>query len=540
MSEKKILVIDDSATIRRLVDRALSPAGFRVLLASTAEEGWTLAEQTRPDLILLDHQLPGTTGAELCRRILESPALQDIPVVVSSTLRKRAYVEYTDLPNVVDMLPKPYSAELLATTVANALDTGSLIVESQQQGTAVPEVVQQLGEPDLSGTFKNLGVRELLDFLNNAGKSGVLDVEAERERFFFFLQDGRILGVSASGVEPEEVINRLPESLQSLAPVVNLTIGCRASSELDGLLELLDRKVLDPRLLRKLLRHQAAMLTLRCFRLKLGGFHFVSGIKPPPLPRKLPLDSSLLALLIEGALLCRAEELPQEGDQFVYARRAIRGQNLDRAGVSAQHLKLFNLLTEPRGSHDLARQSGCDETAVRRVLFGLVLSELVERQARSQSHQVVVFETDAASAQQLRPVLDGGHPRYFGKVVRDRLALQLVLKRARPDVLVFSLDNPDMVDVLRELRGSAHEVFADVKWVGIVRREDPVSRERISSGELGFNLDATIARPYSADQLLEQLDTLFGHAEASPQLATSAAPLPEFNSWSESTPECST
>ena len=51
--------------------------------------------------------------------------------MVSSTLRKKAYAEYIDLDNVVDMLPKPYTEELLRTTVANALETAAMIVSSQ-------------------------------------------------------------------------------------------------------------------------------------------------------------------------------------------------------------------------------------------------------------------------------------------------------------------------------------------------------------------------------------------------------------------------
>jgi DNA-binding response OmpR family regulator len=67
MSQKTVLLIDDSATIRRLVDNELSRAGYRVLLAATAEEGLSKAQQDTPDLIILDHQLPGTTGFEVCK-----------------------------------------------------------------------------------------------------------------------------------------------------------------------------------------------------------------------------------------------------------------------------------------------------------------------------------------------------------------------------------------------------------------------------------------------------------------------------------------
>ena len=90
MSDKTILVIDDSSTIRRLVDSTLSRAGYSVALAPTAEDGVRMADELRPDMILLDHQLPGTTGFDVCQQLLSLPDLGQIPVVISSTLRKKS------------------------------------------------------------------------------------------------------------------------------------------------------------------------------------------------------------------------------------------------------------------------------------------------------------------------------------------------------------------------------------------------------------------------------------------------------------------
>src|SRR5690606_40116212 len=138
----------------------------------------------------------------------------------SSTLRKKAYAEYTDSPNVVDMLPKPYTEELLTTTVANALETGRLIVQSQSDGTAVPEVVNAVEDADVSGSFKVFSLREVLDFLNNSAKTGVLEVEAGGTRVSYYLNDGRIQAVVGNGVNIDEIMDTVPESLGDLAPVL--------------------------------------------------------------------------------------------------------------------------------------------------------------------------------------------------------------------------------------------------------------------------------------------------------------------------------
>ena len=125
MDQPLILVVDDSQTIRKLVECHLSQAGYRVAMAADAEHGLELARALQPQLLLLDHQLPGTTGDEVCRRLLEDEATARIPVVISSAMRNRAYAQYTEYPNVIDQIPKPFTPELLKSGVANALQTGA-------------------------------------------------------------------------------------------------------------------------------------------------------------------------------------------------------------------------------------------------------------------------------------------------------------------------------------------------------------------------------------------------------------------------------
>jgi CheY-like chemotaxis protein len=503
MDRAKVLVIDDSATIRRLVDSYLSPEGYQVTLAGTAEDGLRLAREVEPDLILLDHQLPGTTGFEVCQKLLELPKALRTPVVVSSTLRKKAYVEYADLPNVVDMLPKPYTAELLKTTVVNALDTGALVVDSQQNGTAVPEVMEKLAEPELSGTFRQFRLREILDFLANTGKRGVLEVEGQYRRTYFALDSGRIGGVTATGVDASSLAKRLPSALQSLAPVMNLTVSGQRSNELDGMLELVDRKVLDPRLLRSLLRYQAALLTMDCFTQDLGQFRFESGHGGGALQTRLPLDASLPALLIDAALLCDPSSLPARDPSSVYVRRNVRGQNLDRAGVSAAHMKLLGLLSEPRSAGDLIRETGMTPEDVDRVLYGLFLADVVEEQVPVRA--VVIYENNAAAAQQLKATLESKTSGFQVKVVKDRLSLQILLKRTRPAVLVFGFDTDESVALAREIAVSERDALAGSKWIAAVPNDgQPNLRERWT-GKLKLTLHGMIPRPYRADQLLPLL-----------------------------------
>ncbi len=509
MTENTVLVIDDSATIRKLVDTHLTPAGYRVVLAPNAEDGLQLASEISPDLILLDHQLPGTTGFDVCCKLVESSELQSIPVVVSSTLRKKAYAEYVDLDNVVDMLPKPYTEQLLLTTVANALETAAMVVASQSQGSAVPEVINQLGEAALAGSLNCFGLRELLDFLNNGRKSGVLEVEADRTRIRFHLDKGRIQGVYGSGMAPtqvDQIVSQLPESLSSLAPVLKMTIGGRSCAEVDGFVQLLDQKVLDPRLMTKLLRFQASMLVQLAFNHQLGAFRFEAGHAENALHKNLPLDISLLALLVEAAMYSDESTEKPETDR-VYVRRAIRGQNLDRAGLPARHMKILNLLSDPKSSAEIQKALQWSATEVQQVLHGFVMAELVECKTQTVAGNFVVFEPNASAAQNLRAELEQSDNRYAGKVVRDKLALQLVLKRSIPHTLAFAADNDLACQLISHLFSTTNSKAAKVKRIALVGDEDAHAIDWME--RVGFVPDDVIQRPCTAELLFRSMDRFF-------------------------------
>jgi two-component system cell cycle response regulator DivK len=78
---KRVLVIEDHEDNRRILRDLLTSAGYEPIEAVTGEEGVALAETHRPDLILMDIQLPGLDGYEATRRIKANPALRHIPVI---------------------------------------------------------------------------------------------------------------------------------------------------------------------------------------------------------------------------------------------------------------------------------------------------------------------------------------------------------------------------------------------------------------------------------------------------------------------------
>jgi len=79
---KLILVVEDQEDNRRIMRDLLNSAGYEVIEAVTGEEGVAAADTHRPDLILMDIQLPGLDGYEATRQIKANPDLEHIPIIV--------------------------------------------------------------------------------------------------------------------------------------------------------------------------------------------------------------------------------------------------------------------------------------------------------------------------------------------------------------------------------------------------------------------------------------------------------------------------
>ncbi|MEK7744722.1 MAG: response regulator [Elusimicrobiota bacterium] len=78
----KILVIEDDPISRKLMSRTLASAGFECLLSPTAENGLAAASKEKPDLVLMDVNLPDGDGIELCRKVKSQPSLRHIPILL--------------------------------------------------------------------------------------------------------------------------------------------------------------------------------------------------------------------------------------------------------------------------------------------------------------------------------------------------------------------------------------------------------------------------------------------------------------------------
>jgi len=118
---KRILVIEDQEDNRKIVRDLVSASGYELIEATTGEEGLEVAARERPDLILMDIQLPGIDGYEVTRRIKANPKLRQIPIIAVTSYAlsgddKKAFAAGCD-----GYVTKPYSPRLLLAKIREYL-----------------------------------------------------------------------------------------------------------------------------------------------------------------------------------------------------------------------------------------------------------------------------------------------------------------------------------------------------------------------------------------------------------------------------------
>lgn len=100
---KKILFIEDEATLQETLGSVLKQTGYEVINALNGETGLRLAKSEKPDLILLDLIMPKLNGFEVLKRLADDGETKDIPVIVLTNME-----EMKDINKAIELGAKTY------------------------------------------------------------------------------------------------------------------------------------------------------------------------------------------------------------------------------------------------------------------------------------------------------------------------------------------------------------------------------------------------------------------------------------------------
>lgn len=108
MAISKILLVDDSPAQLENLQRIVSGAGYRTVLATSGNEAVSKAKQERPDMVLMDIVMDDLDGYGACRKIVADPETADTVVVFVSTKKNRADSIWAKKQGARNLISKPY------------------------------------------------------------------------------------------------------------------------------------------------------------------------------------------------------------------------------------------------------------------------------------------------------------------------------------------------------------------------------------------------------------------------------------------------
>lgn len=118
---KKILIVDDDISIHKMLEPILMSNDYQVISAKTGEEGLQMAQDHKPDMIILDVILPGMKGRAVCTAIKKNSALKDVPVLFLTSKDSPDDVQAELEAGGVGHLTKPINPQYLVAQIKKVL-----------------------------------------------------------------------------------------------------------------------------------------------------------------------------------------------------------------------------------------------------------------------------------------------------------------------------------------------------------------------------------------------------------------------------------
>lgn len=125
----QVLLVDDDRTIQRLAETFLKPLDVTCEFAGCGAEAFEALARSVPDLILLDHELPGESGLQILERLKADPALAQIPVIYATGTTKETVISRCFEAGANDYIQKPLRRPELLARVRSVLERQRMIRE---------------------------------------------------------------------------------------------------------------------------------------------------------------------------------------------------------------------------------------------------------------------------------------------------------------------------------------------------------------------------------------------------------------------------
>ncbi len=238
--QPKVLVVDDLEQNIRLLEAVLGSNGYDVTAASSGPEALERVSEDVPDIVLLDIQMPGMNGYEVCRRLRESPATQFLPVVMVTSSDQEVRINAIEA-GADDFIIKPFNKQELLARVRSLVrikryhDTIEAQTSELEEWNRTLEarVDEQVVELEQMNRLRRFLSPTLAEVIVSQGESVL---ESHRREIATLFADLRGWTSFSATTEPEEVMKIIAEFHNRMGELIlryEATVGWFAG---DGLM----------------------------------------------------------------------------------------------------------------------------------------------------------------------------------------------------------------------------------------------------------------------------------------------------------------
>jgi signal transduction histidine kinase len=210
-SMSRILLIEDDLALRTMMQAVLRQAQYTVQDASDGLSGWALAQETLPDLVIADIQMPGMDGYDLLAKLRQNPQTATIPVILVTALSDREAVRRGMTGGADDYLTKPFEINDLLAAVRTRLQRQAELNDHHDTTMRIlrKNIVYSLPHEMRTPLHHIMGYAQLLEMENARSKSIVEATQAIKragERLERLIENYLLYAqLELIGNDPEEI-----------------------------------------------------------------------------------------------------------------------------------------------------------------------------------------------------------------------------------------------------------------------------------------------------------------------------------------------
>lgn len=436
MAGEKILNIDDSPTVQRLIEMILSSQGYQVVLASDGEEGIQKAKAERPALILVDFVMPKMNGYQVCKVLKEDPEFHETPIILVTSKGDKVGSKFVDTLGISEYFTKPFQPEELLSKIREVLDKKAQEAAAaaakaaaaararhvpeapafrpRQEAAAPPSgedlesritaIVKRILDEFVSTTLPDLirkeagkgpaagddvaihgnlaafRIIELMQMLALQRQTGRLSIHRKDGVAEIFFKEGAVgfAGCSMNGSMPgvdgllKKTCHVEEDGLQHARRIADMT-----GQPIDGVLA--QEKLLDQKTFGACLRRHTEAVVFKALGWKDGEFQFDKA--------QSPVFANPVALRVDDLIL----EGTRRSDEWVLIQQKIpnfslvfepligNAEELTRRGLSDLDLRVFAMVDGRRSVQDIIDQSFLSDFDVAKSLFILMSVNLIRK-----------------------------------------------------------------------------------------------------------------------------------------------------------------